>query len=279
MGAKTDLAGKAYGRWTVIREAGRDRHRKVLWLCRCTCGTEKTVVGDKLRRGLTKSCGCLSAELTAERNIERNTTHGLRQHRLYATWRNMLDRCFNPNAKGYATYSVRGVCPEWSNRETGFEAFLADMESTWAEGLTLDRVDNDGPYAPWNCRWATRVEQQRNTSRTRFLTYAGRTMCLADWAEDTGLNENTIRTRLDDLGWPVSRALTTEVTPGRLAGAQDCEPSHVRAAVETGTGPCGHDDYHDPHEWADRPGIWCPGISYADALPDARLATNEGGAR
>ena len=59
---------------------------------------------------------------------------------------------------------------------------------------------------------------------------------------------------------------------GRLAGAQDCDPPHVRAAVETGTGPCGHDDYHDPHEWADRPGVWCPGISYADDEPAPAVA-------
>lgn len=50
---------------------------------------------------------------------------------------------------------------------------------------------------------------------------------------------------------------------GRLAGAQDCDPPWVRAAIESGTGPCGHGDYHDPHEWADRPGVWCPGHSDA----------------
>jgi hypothetical protein len=215
MRGKNDHTGQTFGRLTVIREAGHDHRGYVLWTCQCTCGTEKAVPGVELRRGDSKSCGCLQREVTADRN----TTHGLSDHRLYGTWMGMLKRCFNPRHKNYPSYGGRGitVCETWADRATGLAQFIADMDATYKPGLTLDRIDNDGPYVVWNCRWATKAEQSRNASRTRLIEYGGRTLCLTDWAELLGLPRDAIRHRLNRLDWQVSRALTEGVDPARLA--------------------------------------------------------------
>lgn len=116
----------------------------------------------------------------------------------------MIERCTNPNDQQYERYGGRGikVCERWRK----FENFLADMGEP-PPGLQIDRIDNEGDYCSSNCRWATRVQQARNKRNNRVIEYRGRAQPLAAWAEETGLNANTIRHRLN-LGWSVERALT-----------------------------------------------------------------------
>jgi hypothetical protein len=120
-------------------------------------------------------------------------------------WRQMLRRCESPGQDNWRWYGGRGikVCPEWHS----FAAFYRDMGDP-PSGKTLDRRDPDGDYTPDNCRWATPQEQCRNTRANRPLTHDGRTLCLAEWAEVTGIKEATIRSRLDVLGWDIASALT-----------------------------------------------------------------------
>lgn len=154
-----DMVGTRCGRLTVTARDGSDANGLAMWTAVCDCGTTARVRGELLRRGHTQSCGCYKRE-----RLGSTRRHGLTNSAEHAVWSGMLARCANPNNKRYARYGGRGiiVCERWRV----FENFLADMGPR-PNGLTLDRINNDGNYEPGNCRWATWKEQANNTSRSR----------------------------------------------------------------------------------------------------------------
>jgi hypothetical protein len=106
----------------------------------------------------------------------------------------MKRRCYAKNDPHYHLYGGRGitVADEWKD----FATFFRDMAPTWKPGLTIDRINNDGPYSRENCRWATHAEQQTNNRDNRWITHKGRTKLLHHWALELGVSDSTIRHRL-----------------------------------------------------------------------------------
>jgi hypothetical protein len=134
----------------------------------------------------------------------------------------MLARTGNPNNAHYKNYGGRGivVCERWKN----FENFESDMAPSFGPELQLDRIDNDGPYAPENCRWATHRDQQRNRRTNHVVEYRGHTLTVQEWSELLGVKPNTIVHRLRR-GWPVERALTKGTTSAALLAIVNEVPS------------------------------------------------------
>ena len=152
MGKFIDLSGQIFARLTVMGRSDIHRASGVLWKCSCSCGGVAVVDSLKLRTGHTTSCGC------HQREVFSRLTHGQSKAktRTYRTWKEMRQRCLNPNNDKWRWYGGRGIsiCREWDK----FEVFWADMGDR-PEGKTIDRIDSDGNYEKSNCRWATPTEQ------------------------------------------------------------------------------------------------------------------------
>lgn len=209
-----DLTGLDFGYLHVISRAPNDKDGSTYWNCRCVCGTEKVISGHSLRRGITKSCGCMTRKLCSNSHIRHGGASAYatkEDSKLYKVWSSMKSRCNNETSQAYQHYGGRNihVCEEWDN---SFEAFR-----TWAfnngyrVGLSIDRIDVNGDYCPDNCRWTDYVTQANNTTRTRYVTYNGETHTVSEWSEITGINYNTLVGRLFHYHWPVEDALGIKV--------------------------------------------------------------------
>lgn len=185
-----DLTGKKFGKLTVVCRVENNKHRQPQWKCVCDCGKETVVVGQKLRKGITKSCGCLVYEQKTR------LIHGMTGTVLHNRWLNMKSRCYNPNNKRYGRYGGRGifVCEEWHDFQNFYNWAISNG---FSEELTLDRIENNKGYSPENCRWATPRQQANNTERNIFVEYMGRKQTVAEWCRELGLNKGVVYSRME----------------------------------------------------------------------------------
>lgn len=202
MSTKKDITGLRFGRWIVLEENKERFHGRVMYLCRCDCGTERIVEGARMRSGGSQSCGCLKSEaITAA-----NKTHGLSRTPLYVLWLNVRKRCYDTKIRQYKDYGGRGIkmYEPWINDPVAFIKWCEN--NGWQKGLQLDRKNNEGHYVPDNLRFISHKQQQRNTRKNVFYTHNGETKCLSEWAEFIGIKYATIISRIIR-GWTTHDAI------------------------------------------------------------------------
>lgn len=143
------MIGNKIGRLTVLWELPIKPERKLAYACLCECGKMTYMIGTRMRKGRSISCGCA-----------RKKPDAISHHPLYEAWQGMKQRCYNPNHHKFANYGGRGitVCERWKD---SFQNFLHDMGER-PVGTTLDRRENDGNYEPSNCRWLDHKGQANN---------------------------------------------------------------------------------------------------------------------
>lgn len=196
-----DLVGKRFGRLVVLGQEPKARRQK--WRCICDCGTEKIVVGYHLQSGHTTSCGCFRYEQVSDAAKSRGKPNFCSPEG--TAWRHMIDRCSNPDHESYKNYGGRGitVCAAWL---ADFTNFYTDMGPRPTDEHTIERIDNNGPYTPSNCRWATRSEQAKNTRKNHYIEFDGERFTISDWSRRLGISVGTLLYRLRH--WPLEQAVT-----------------------------------------------------------------------
>jgi hypothetical protein len=195
------IIGSKFGRLTIISYEGDSN-----WLCKCDCGIQKEIKYSSLKRGDTRSCGCYRKEQTAINN----TTHGMKDTKIYSVWMSMKDRCYRPGMSNYKYYGGRGIkmCKRWIK----FENFKNDMYESYLEHIKynkntrLDRINNNGDYCKKNCQWLTHKENCNKTRQCHYITYNGETRTISEWSECLFINYDKLERRLNKFKWPVEKA-------------------------------------------------------------------------
>lgn len=198
--------GDKFGKWTIIEEIApkiiSNKPRR-MFRCKCECGNIGEVQLVCLRNRHSTSCGC---EQKKRASIA-NTKHGLEKHPLYNTWKNMKNRCNNPNASEYNNYGGRGicVCEDWSNNFQNFYNWA--INNGWSKELTIDRIDTNGNYCPENCRWSTVEVQMNNMTKNHYIEYNENTYTLSTLAKYLDIPYNIVRYRLSNCKWTVEQLI------------------------------------------------------------------------
>lgn len=158
MAKPIDITGERFGKLVALQRVGSTKHGAALWRLRCDCGGETTAHVGELRAGRRQACRCGLSK----------PKHGMHKTRIHRIWSAMKQRCQNVKKIAYQDYGARGiyVCEEWQEF-LGFHAWA--VANGYRDDLQIDRIDNDGPYCPENCRWVTAAENMKNKRPARPL--------------------------------------------------------------------------------------------------------------
>jgi hypothetical protein len=203
---REDLTGSRYGRLVVVKFDG-NRGRRRYWECLCDCGKISYCEGGNLKAGQIGSCGCLERELTSARKKSHGESYSRGRSKEYRTWNDIKTRCYNPKSKSYSYYGAKGitVCDRWLN---SYDDFLSDMGRAPSPNHSIERNDFEKNYEPQNCRWATRLEQMNNTSRTIRIKFNGQIKSLSVWCRELNISRKLVYQRIHVLKWSAQDALT-----------------------------------------------------------------------
>lgn len=203
MSKRIDLTGMQFGNWIVkdfigVREVGNSKVKKAFWLCECQCEkkTLREIPTDSLKSGNSKSCGCEKTKAL----VKRSTKHGFARRGkngtgIYHVWYAMINRCKNKNDKRYIDYGGRGicVCDKWADSFIAFKDWA--FSNGYKEGLTIDRINNDGDYEPSNCRWTDYKTQANNKRGCRYVEIDGEIHTVMQWCEILDIPYSTVMGR------------------------------------------------------------------------------------
>lgn len=214
-----DLSGQKFGRLTVIKRAQNIKNKRVNWKCFCECGATTITTGDRLSRGITKSCGCLAKEALRNGGLA-NRKYPEDSERLQRILHGIKTRCNNENATSYQYYGGRGItiCDEWNNDFMNFYNWAKN--NGYSDELSIDRIDNEKGYEPENCRWVTQGEQMKNRRkwerrRVVFVSFRGGNVSIPELSEMYGIDRALLYDRIRRYGWSAEKAVTVPNRRGK----------------------------------------------------------------
>ena len=208
MSKVVSLLGQKFDRLEVTKLIEKTSGGQLTWECKCDCGNTTKVLGKNLKRGATRSCGCLHREIATITHTKHGHSKRGQVSRTYKSWRDMKERCNNPKNHAYKDYGGRGiqVCNSWLDEEVGFSNFLNDMGEC-PKGMSIDRKNNNGNYEPDNCHYTTPRNQNNNRRDNVIVDYEGDKLTLAQLADKYGIKYKVLHDRLNRYGMSLKDAI------------------------------------------------------------------------
>lgn len=178
-----------FGKLKIIERAGTAKDGQKVYLCECECGNKSKVLAGNLKRGNTKSCGCMVKKTSSLRMKNLNKTHGQTKTKLWKTWKGIVERTTKAYSSHFFRYGAKGIgiYGDWLK----FEAFAEYIGDPPSPSHTIDRIDNSKGYFPGNIRWATMKDQASNRSTNVHVMIDGEVMILSDAAKKLGISRAT----------------------------------------------------------------------------------------
>ncbi len=212
-----DYSGTTYNGNSYVRELRSETsakgHKRRVALWKCECEKEfKASIGNATS-GQVKSCGCKKIAAQSKRCFKHGFSPDKNAKRLYRFWQSMKDRCNNSKSYNYKNYGGRGIKCYWSE---SFSSFLEYFENAFGtseipEKMSMDRIDNNGNYAPGNLRFASMRTQANNKRNNRIINYGGKDITLSELSRLTGIKRGTLWSRLTLQGKTVAEAVKNKL--------------------------------------------------------------------